>query len=83
MPHGGHCAQRGGGGGHGACTKHHGGCPKEEYGTPNVDYLAAGSANLRRHVENMQKKFGLPVCVAINAFPTDSAEEHAYLRELC
>ncbi len=63
--------------------KHHGGCPKEEYGTPNVDYLAAGSANLRRHVENMQKKFGLPVCVAINAFPTDSAEEHAYLRELC
>ena len=63
--------------------KHHGGCPKEEYGTPNVDYLAAGSANLRRHVENMQKKFGLPVCGAINAFPTDSAEEHAYLRELC
>ena len=63
--------------------KHHGGCPKEEYGTPNVDYLAAGSANLRRHVENMQKKFGLPVCVAINAFPTDSAEEHAYLREIC
>ena len=63
--------------------KHHGGCPKEEYGTPSVEYLAAGSANLRRHVENMQKKFGLPVCVAINAFPTDSAEEHAYLREIC
>ena len=59
------------------------GCNSVEYGTPNVDYLAAGSANLRRHVENMQKKFGLPVCVAINAFPTDSAEEHAYLRELC
>ena len=63
--------------------KHHGGCPKEEHGTPSVEYLAAGSANLRRHVENMQKKFGLPVCVAINAFPTDSAEEHAYLREVC
>ena len=63
--------------------KPHGGCPKEEYGTPSVEYLAAGSANLRRHVENMQKKFGLPVCVAINAFPTDSAEEHAYLREVC
>ena len=63
--------------------KHHGGCPKEEYGTPSVEYLAAGSANLRRHVENMQKRFGLPVCVAINAFPTDSAEEHAYLREVC
>ena len=63
--------------------KHHGGCPKEEYGTPSVEYLAAGSANLRRHVENMQKKFGLPVCVAINAFPTDSPEEHQYLRDLC
>ncbi len=63
--------------------KHHGGCPKDQYGVPSVEYLAAGSANLRRHVENMQKKFGMPVCVAINAFPTDSAEEHAYLRELC
>lgn len=62
--------------------KHHGGCPKAELGTPNLEYLKQGSANLVRHIENM-KRFGSPVCVAINAFPTDSAEEQQYLRELC
>ncbi|MEG0179831.1 MAG: formate--tetrahydrofolate ligase, partial [Oscillospiraceae bacterium] len=63
--------------------KHHGGCAKAELGIPNVDLLRKGSANLIRHIENMRDKFGMPVCVAINAFPTDSAGEHAYLRELC
>ena len=63
--------------------KHHGGCPKEQLGVPNLEYLEAGSANLARHVENMQKQFGMPVCVAINAFPTDSAEEHQFLRDYC
>ena len=63
--------------------KHHGGCPKAELSQPGLEYLQAGSANLRRHVENMQKVFGIPVCVAINAFPTDTEEEHAYLRGLC
>ena len=63
--------------------KHHGGCPKAELGVPNLEYLEAGAANLGRHVENMQKIYGMPVCVAINAFPTDSAEEHEFLREYC
>ena len=63
--------------------KHHGSCPKAELGVPSLEYLEAGSANLARHVENMQSKFGMPVCVAINAFPTDSPEEHQYLRDLC
>ncbi len=63
--------------------KHHGGCPKAELGAPNLDYLKKGCANLVRHIENMRDRFGLPVCVAVNAFPTDSAEEHAYLNELC
>ena len=62
--------------------KHHGGCPKDQLGVPNVDYLKAGAANLARHVENM-RGFGVPVCVAINAFPTDSAEEHECLRDIC
>lgn len=62
--------------------KHHGGCPKTELGVPNLDYLKKGAANLARHVENM-KAFGLPVCVAINAFPTDSAEEHQMIRDIC
>lgn len=63
--------------------KHHGGCAKDQLGVPNVELLRKGSANLVRHVENMRDKFGMNVCVAINAFPTDSAEEHAYLHDLC
>lgn len=63
--------------------KHHGGCPKDKLGEPSVALLEAGSANLVRHIENMQQVFGMPMCVAINAFPTDSAEEHAYLQSLC
>lgn len=62
--------------------KHHGGCPKADLGIPNTELLSSGAENLRRHVENMQN-FGLPVCVAINAFPTDSPEEHECLREIC
>ena len=63
--------------------KHHGGCPKADLGTPDVALLQKGAENLRRHVENMRDAFGMPVCVAINAFPTDSAEEHAFLRDYC
>ena len=63
--------------------KHHGGCPKAELGTPSTEYLKKGSANLLRHIDNLKNGYGLPVCVAINAFPTDSAEEHALLREIC
>ncbi|MFV0413002.1 MAG: formate--tetrahydrofolate ligase, partial [Oscillospiraceae bacterium] len=62
--------------------KHHGGCAKEELSVPSVPLLKAGAANLRRHIENM-RSFGLPVVVAVNAFPTDSPEEHACLRQLC
>ncbi len=63
--------------------KHHGGCPKEELSTPSVEYLEKGSVNLIRHIENLQQVYHLPVCVAINAFPTDSTEEHTYLADLC
>ena len=63
--------------------KHHGGCPKEELSVPSLSYLEKGSANLVRHIENLQNVYGLPVCVAINAFPTDSIEEHEFLTELC
>ena len=62
--------------------KHHGGCPKDQLGVENLDYLTAGADNLRRHVENM-RNFGLPVCVAINAFPTDTAAEHDCMKKIC
>ncbi len=63
--------------------KHHGGCPKEKLNTADVGYLANGSSNLLRHIDNMRSVYGIPVCVAVNAFPSDSKEEHAYLLDLC
>ncbi len=63
--------------------KHHGGCAKAELGVPNVQLLEKGSANLVRHIKNIRDNFNLPVCVAINAFPTDSESEHDFIRQLC
>ena len=62
--------------------KHHGGCPKEELNTPNPALVRAGLPHLERHIRTMQA-FGLPVVVAINAFPTDTAEERAEVEALC
>ena len=62
--------------------KSHGGVAKADLNQPNAEAVRAGSANLTRHIENLQG-FGLPVCVAINAFPTDTAEEMAVIHEIC
>jgi len=59
--------------------KHHGGCPKEELNKENRDYLSKGVKNLTRHIENMDKVFGLQAVVAINRFPTDTEEELKYI----
>ncbi len=63
--------------------KHHGGCPREHLGEKNLEYLKQGSCNLVRHIENIKDVFGLPVCVAINAFPTDDDTEHEFISKLC
>ena len=63
--------------------KHHGGCPKPQLNQPNPELVRAGAANLARHIDNMKNQFGLPVCVAINAFPTDTPEELEAVRTLC
>lgn len=44
--------------------------------------LEKGIANLDAHVENLHK-FGLPVVVAINAFPTDTDEEMEFIDAHC
>lgn len=62
--------------------KYNGGVPKTELNTPNVEALSKGIVNLDAHVENLHK-FGLPVVVAINAFPTDTDEEMAFIDEHC
>ncbi len=68
--------------------KMHGGGPKVVAGRPldkayteeNLPLLAAGVANLEAHI-GIARKFGVPVVVAINAFPTDTAAEWALVRE--
>ncbi|MFG1295421.1 formate--tetrahydrofolate ligase [Xanthobacter variabilis] len=54
--------------------KMHGGVPVKELGPENVEAVLAGTANLKRHVENLGK-FGLPVAVALNRFTTDTPAE--------
>ena len=62
--------------------KYNGGVPKTELNAPNMTALEHGICNLDAHLDNM-KKFGVPVVVAINAFPTDSAEEMEFIRKHC
>ncbi|HBG09703.1 MAG: formate--tetrahydrofolate ligase [Limnochordia bacterium] len=60
----------------------HGGVSKEDVQITNLDALRKGLANLDKHVENL-KKFGLPIVVAINQFPTDEPEELELVRKHC
>ena len=54
--------------------KHHGGVEKAELGLANPKAVAAGCANLARHIANVGK-FGVPAIVAINHFPSDTQAE--------
>ena len=59
--------------------KHHG----RAGGTPDAEDVAAvhrGAENLARHIE-IVRGFGVPVVVAVNAFPTDTAAELAAVQE--
>ena len=63
--------------------KSHGGVAKADLSQPNLEAVKAGAANLIRHIDNLKNGFGLPVVVAINAFPTDTPEEQAYVEQVC
>ncbi|GAW99638.1 formate--tetrahydrofolate ligase [Secundilactobacillus mixtipabuli] len=54
--------------------KYNGGVDKNELETENLEALAAGSVNLKRHVESMQQ-YGVPVVVAVNRFTSDTDAE--------
>ncbi|PRX35163.1 Formate-tetrahydrofolate ligase [Meinhardsimonia xiamenensis] len=60
--------------------KMNGGVAREDLGSENVKAVAAGCANLGRHIENL-KQFGVPVVVAINHFTTDTEAEIAEVKE--
>ena len=62
--------------------KYNGGVAKADLNTPNLAALERGICNLDAHLDNMEK-FGVPVVVAINAFPTDTDEEVVFIREHC
>mgnify|MGYP002621716599 FL=1 len=54
--------------------KMHGGVAKDDLKAENPDAVAKGCANLKRHIENVNK-FGVPAVVAINRFITDTDAE--------
>ncbi|HXZ22354.1 MAG TPA: formate--tetrahydrofolate ligase [Pseudolabrys sp.] len=62
--------------------KMHGGVKKEDLKKENTKALAAGMANLQRHVENMQN-FGLVPVVSINRFSADTDAEIALVKNAC
>lgn len=63
--------------------KYNGGIPKAELGSENLAALEAGLPNLLRHVDNLKDVYGLPVVVAINAFPTDTTSELELIEKAC
>lgn len=63
--------------------KHHGGVAKDGLNNENLEALEKGLPNLLKHVENINKNFGLPCVVAINKFPTDTAAELKLVEEKC
>ena len=63
--------------------KMHGGMSKKELNKENLSALEKGLPNLMKHIENMQTVFGMPTVVAINKFPTDTAQELALVEEKC
>ena len=54
--------------------KWHGGAEKDELGKESVEAIRKGAVNIARHIENLGK-FGVPVVVAVNRFPTDTDAE--------
>jgi len=56
--------------------------PTKEEEKKHLEYLEKGFANLDKHVENMHK-FGVPVVVALNRFPTDTDAELDLCKKHC
>ena len=62
--------------------KNHGGVSKADLSKENMEALAYGFENLEKHIESI-RKFGVPLVVAINAFPTDTEKELDFVEKRC
>ncbi len=62
--------------------KMHGGMNKKELGNPDKEAVQKGLPNLMKHLDNL-KRFGIPVVVSLNRFPTDTEEEIAVVEKAC
>ncbi|WP_036222965.1 formate--tetrahydrofolate ligase [Maritalea myrionectae] len=62
--------------------KMQGGVAKKDLGDSSPEAVERGVANLRRHIENLQK-FGVTPIVALNHFVLDSDEEIAVVQKVC
>ena len=60
--------------------KFHGGVPLRDLGAPDEDAVRRGMPNLEHHV-GIARSFGIPVVVAVNAFPTDTDGELELVRQ--
>lgn len=63
--------------------KMHGGVSKTNLQAENLSALEKGLPNLLKHLENVNKVYGMPSVVAINKFPTDSEAELNLVAEKC
>lgn len=62
--------------------RYHGGVDVKEVNSAAPEKMKTGLANLGRHIENIGK-FGVKAVVAINHFPTDTAEEIDMIKAYC
>ncbi len=62
--------------------KMHGGVDKKQLQGENIDAVKKGTANLRRHIENLQK-YNVPIVVAINHFVHDTDAELEVVKACC
>ena len=62
--------------------KLHGGVKFEDLEKENIEAMMAGICNLKKHAENMTR-YGVPVVITANRFPSDTDAEIEQLRSWC
>ena len=60
--------------------KYHGGAKVTECHEENLEALEKGIENLKRHVENIEYRYGMKPIVAINKYQNDSDKEMEFLK---